>query len=280
MPSERDFHASVLHHNFFYVIGGSDKKVKLNEIHRIRIKDETPSRSIHKDLGRLLTHLDTDHLFADLRISFKDSEGNIKYTVYTYYPLVSRRAPDLLQKVSTKIEHGLQIFEAQLDLPEEPYAKTIKCVFEYIYTNWIDFTDFDTSISFPLLRFCIKYRILRLMKLISRYICICMNFANAVETLNTITVIEQEFEIGDQTSKDKEWNQFGSAFTTLKKVALKFITTHHKKFQGMKQYEELNPYSVLSIDGYLAQKKLATKKKSPYAVPKKTKSSPVAVNTN
>ena len=37
MPSERDFHASVLQDNYFYIIGGSDKTVKLNEIHRIKI---------------------------------------------------------------------------------------------------------------------------------------------------------------------------------------------------------------------------------------------------
>jgi hypothetical protein len=82
-------------------------------------------------------------------------------------------------------------------------------------------------------------------------------------------------------SSDKEWNQIGTVFNTLKKILLKFISTHSKRFKSMKQYEDLTPYSILSIDGFMAQKKVDTKKKSPYESPsKKNKSTPTFVNTN
>ena len=153
MPSERDFHASVLHDNYFYVIGGSDKTVKLNEIHRIKIKDETPSRSIHKDLGRLLQHLEGDHLFSDFQIHFKDNEDEVKHTVYTYYPIVSRRVPNLIHDVTHKDEAGMKIYHIILEVSTKHVKKVIKYVFEYIYTDWIDFTIFDDEVAFELLRF-------------------------------------------------------------------------------------------------------------------------------
>lgn len=103
MPSERDFHASVLQDNYFYIIGGSDKKVKLNEIHRIKIKDEKPSTTLSKDFGRLLDQLSEDHFFSDCHITFSEKEGDSKETVFSYYPLVSRRAPKILED-SKRIE--------------------------------------------------------------------------------------------------------------------------------------------------------------------------------
>lgn len=146
MPCERDFHASILHDNFFYVIGGSDKTEKLNEIHRIKIKDETPSRSIHKDLKNLLKYLDKDHLFSDLQINFKDKEGVVRHTVYTYYPLIKRRADLLLCDISAEINEGVLVHTSNIDAFDESLKKYIKYVFEFIYTDWIDFIHFDASV--------------------------------------------------------------------------------------------------------------------------------------
>jgi hypothetical protein len=101
IPSERDFHASVLHSNHFYIIGGSEKKCKLNEIHRIKIKDEMPGRSVHKDLGRLLGVLFEEHSFSDFRMVFREGE-EVKLAVYSYMALVERRLGGVLKKMKEK----------------------------------------------------------------------------------------------------------------------------------------------------------------------------------
>ena len=254
MPSERDFHASVLFDNYFYIIGGSDKMCKLNEIHRIKIKDEFPSRTIHKDLRKLLEHIEDDHLFSDLSINIVDDTDKSKGVLYTYYPLVKWRAPLLVADAIWSEENGIDVYTAHIKIPNDCNKAALIHIFEYIYTDWIDFKEFNLTHAFELLKLCIRFRITRLFKIIARYIGIGLNFANAWDYLNQITNIEQDFEIGDTNSKDSEWAKLSGAFNTLKKVILKFITTYHKKFKEMIQYKELNPYSVLSIDGYIAMK--------------------------
>ena len=103
-----------------------------------------------------------------------------------------------------------------------------------------------------------------------------MNSANAVEYLNNISLTEQEIEIGDQKAdKSKDFVSFEVAFNTLKKVMLKYITTHLKKFKETKQYDELNSLSLLSLDWYLAVLKETSKKSSA----KKNKENSIKVNS-
>lgn len=101
IPSERDFHASVLHSNYFYIIGGSEKRCKLNEIHRIKIKDEMPGRSIHRDLERLLGVLFEEHAFSDFRMVFREKDGK-DLTIYSYKALVEKRLGGVLEKLRGK----------------------------------------------------------------------------------------------------------------------------------------------------------------------------------
>mmetsp|Transcript_27053 Transcript_27053/g.23897 ORF Transcript_27053/g.23897 Transcript_27053/m.23897 type:complete len:125 (+) Transcript_27053:915-1289(+) len=110
MPSQRDFHATIMKDNYFYVIGGSDKKVKLNEIHRFRIKEENPLQTIYKDLGRLVSLLYEEHPFSDVYIHIKDKEGEIKDKLYSYYPLLFTRAPKIIENAKEIESEDTTIF--------------------------------------------------------------------------------------------------------------------------------------------------------------------------
>jgi len=174
------------------------------------------------------------------------------------------------------------LYEVHKELSSPIHTGAIRCLFEYIYTDWIDFTSFDLSICFPLLQYAIELRLLRLTKIVSQYIVLNLNFANTVEYLNQVTEIEEQFDLGNRKSLDKEFNTFRQVFGTLKKAILKFVTTHKRKFKSMKQYEDLNPHSVLAIDEYCALKVARTNKKSPYdgSPTKRGKADPSVVNTN
>jgi len=116
--------------------------------------------------------------------------------------------------------------------------------------------------------------------LITRYIAISLNFANAVENLNELIAIEQEFNTDDKSKSNQEWKYLVSTITTFKKIVLKFICDYHKKFKSMKQYEDLSPNSLLSVDNYLELRKANMKRKSPYEAPGKKKVNPTAINSN
>ena len=83
-----------------------------------KFKDETPSRTVHKDLGRLLDQLHNEH-FSDLIIYFTDKEGGIKEKIHTYYPIVEKRAPLLIEDVKEIEQEEVKILESYLEIPDE-----------------------------------------------------------------------------------------------------------------------------------------------------------------